>query len=123
MTVLVPPDRPRAVRQSSRAARDPACRGVRHATPAGGPAGPPRPLRPRRVSICARVVRATAAEPAGRPDREEGLVDPTGPTAVGTPAAPPASADEVVEHAPDGLAVIDEDARFIEANPAAVRLC
>ncbi|WP_324277035.1 PAS domain-containing protein [Blastococcus brunescens] len=33
-----------------------------------------------------------------------------------------ASAD-VVEHAPDGLAVIDADGRFVEANPAAVQLC
>jgi signal transduction histidine kinase len=30
---------------------------------------------------------------------------------------------ELVEHAPEGLAVIDADARFVEANPAAVALC
>jgi hypothetical protein len=29
----------------------------------------------------------------------------------------------VLEHAPEGLAVIDAEARFVEANPAAVRLC
>ncbi|WP_138758871.1 sensor histidine kinase [Modestobacter altitudinis] len=50
-------------------------------------------------------------------------MDPTGPTAVDTSAASPSAADEVVEHAPDGLAVIDHEARFLEANPAAVRLC
>ncbi|WP_138732242.1 PAS domain-containing sensor histidine kinase [Modestobacter excelsi] len=50
-------------------------------------------------------------------------MDPTGPTAVGTRAASPAPAEEVVEHAPDGLAVIDGEARFLDANPAAVRLC
>ncbi|SFF67822.1 sensor histidine kinase [Blastococcus tunisiensis] len=33
------------------------------------------------------------------------------------------SDDEVVRHAPDGLAVIDAEARFVEANPAAVLLC
>ena len=31
--------------------------------------------------------------------------------------------DDVVQHAPDGLAVIDADARFVDANPAAVLLC
>jgi signal transduction histidine kinase len=30
---------------------------------------------------------------------------------------------ELVEHAPEGLAVIDAEARFVEANPAAVALC
>ena len=30
---------------------------------------------------------------------------------------------ELVEHAPEALAVIDADARFVEANPAAVVLC
>ncbi|MGY2003443.1 ATP-binding protein [Blastococcus sp. SYSU DS1024] len=35
----------------------------------------------------------------------------------------PTSDDEVVRYAPDGLAVIDADARFVEANPAAVLLC
>ena len=33
------------------------------------------------------------------------------------------SGDDVVRHAPDGLAVIDADARFVDANPAAVLLC
>ena len=28
-----------------------------------------------------------------------------------------------MRHAPDGLAVIDADARFVDANPAAVLLC
>jgi signal transduction histidine kinase len=37
--------------------------------------------------------------------------------AVGTTPA------EMVEHAPEGLAVIDAEARFVEANPAAVLLC
>jgi signal transduction histidine kinase len=50
-------------------------------------------------------------------------VDPAGPTAVGTSADQLTSADEVVVHAPDGLAVIDAEGRFIDANPAAVRLC
>jgi signal transduction histidine kinase len=43
--------------------------------------------------------------------------------AVGTSTAPATSSDEVVEHAPDGLAVIDAEARFVDANPAAVLLC
>jgi PAS domain S-box-containing protein len=43
--------------------------------------------------------------------------------AVGTSTAPATSSDEVVEHAPDGLAVIDAEGRFVEANPAAVVLC
>jgi signal transduction histidine kinase len=50
-------------------------------------------------------------------------MDTTGPPALGTSAAPRSAADDVVEHAPDGLAVIDDEARFIDANPAAVRLC
>jgi signal transduction histidine kinase len=33
------------------------------------------------------------------------------------------AAAEVVAHAPEGLAVLDADGRFAEANPAAVRLC
>jgi signal transduction histidine kinase len=32
-------------------------------------------------------------------------------------------AEVVVRHAPDGLAVIDAEARFVEANPAAVSMC
>ncbi|MCW2579206.1 MAG: putative domain S-box protein [Blastococcus sp.] len=37
--------------------------------------------------------------------------------------APLTSDDEVVRHAPDGLAVIDAEARFVHANPVAVQLC
>lgn len=40
---------------------------------------------------------------------------------IGTPARPPA--EEIVQHAPDGLAVIDAEARFVDANPAAAQLC
>ena len=43
--------------------------------------------------------------------------------AVATSTAPSTSDDEVVRHAPDGLAVIDAEARFVDANPVAVRLC
>lgn len=43
--------------------------------------------------------------------------------AVAEPTAPATSADEVVRYAPDGLAVIDAEARFVQANPAAVLLC
>jgi PAS domain S-box-containing protein len=46
-----------------------------------------------------------------------------GRSAVGTPPVPVPSGDEVVRHAPDGLAVIDAQARFVDANPAAVALC
>jgi signal transduction histidine kinase len=46
-----------------------------------------------------------------------------GRLAVGLANAPATSHDEVVQHAPDGLAVIDAEARFIDANPAAVHLC
>ncbi|TFV82867.1 GAF domain-containing protein [Blastococcus sp. CT_GayMR20] len=42
--------------------------------------------------------------------------------AGGTRTAPVTS-DEMVWHAPDGLAVVDAEARFVEANPAAVLLC
>ena len=42
---------------------------------------------------------------------------------MGATTAPVVSADDVVTHAPDGLAVVDADARFVDANPAAVRLC
>ena len=50
-------------------------------------------------------------------------MDPAGRLALDAPAASCTSAGEVVEHAPDGLAVIDAEARFLDANPAAVRLC
>ena len=40
---------------------------------------------------------------------------------VAPSTAPSTSADEVVRHAPDGIAVIDAEARFVDANPAAVR--
>ena len=43
------------------------------------------------------------------------------PADVSVAVAP--SADDVVANAPDGLAVIDADGRFVEANPVAVRLC
>ena len=36
---------------------------------------------------------------------------------------PATAAAEVVAHAPEGLAVLDGEGRFVEANPAAVRLC
>jgi signal transduction histidine kinase len=36
---------------------------------------------------------------------------------------PATAAAEVVAHAPEGLAVLDGQGRFVEANPAAVRLC
>src|SRR4051794_37123398 len=48
-------------------------------------------------------------------------LDPRGAHAP-SPAAGTVPA-ELVEHAPEGLAVIDADARFVEANPAAVALC
>ena len=48
-------------------------------------------------------------------------LDPRGAHAP-SPAAATVPA-ELVEHAPEGLAVIDADARFVEANPAAVVLC
>ena len=44
-------------------------------------------------------------------------------TGVGLSTPPITSKDEVVRHAPDGLAVIDAEARFVDANPAAVLLC
>ena len=47
-------------------------------------------------------------------------METAGRAAVGTPSAPVTSGDEVVRHAPDGLAVIDAHARFVDANPAAV---
>ena len=50
-------------------------------------------------------------------------MDRSAATALGTPSDLPTSAEEVVEHAPDGLAVIDDESRFVDANPAAVRLC
>jgi signal transduction histidine kinase len=46
-----------------------------------------------------------------------------GRSALAPSAAPRTSEEEVVRHAPDGLAVIDARARFVEANPAAVLLC
>ena len=46
-----------------------------------------------------------------------------GRSAVGLATAPITSPDEVVRHAPDGLAVIDAEARFVHANPVAVHLC
>ena len=46
-----------------------------------------------------------------------------GALSAGTDRPSAGSADDVVAHAPDGLAVIDADGRFVEANPVAVRLC
>src|SRR3954471_20752691 len=48
-----------------------------------------------------------------------------GPARTGRsrPPAPAIPAGEVVASPPDGLAVIDADARFVDANPAAVQLC
>ncbi|WP_245887925.1 sensor histidine kinase [Geodermatophilus tzadiensis] len=46
-----------------------------------------------------------------------------GRVVLAAPATPLTPGDEVVRYAPDGLAVIDAEARFVEANPAAVRLC
>ncbi|NEM07045.1 GAF domain-containing protein [Geodermatophilus normandii] len=46
-----------------------------------------------------------------------------GRATVGTTTGPVTSAEEVVRQAPDGLAVIDGQARFVDANPAAVLLC
>jgi PAS domain-containing protein len=40
-----------------------------------------------------------------------------GGAVLGTPAR--TSAEEIVRHAPEGLAVIDARARFVDANPAA----
>jgi PAS domain S-box-containing protein len=73
------------------------------------------------MSASPQVTRATV--PVTTPCRKEGRVEPAGPAAVGTSTAPATSHDEVVRHAPDGLAVIDADARFVDANPAAVHLC
>jgi signal transduction histidine kinase len=50
-------------------------------------------------------------------------VKAAGGTALGTAFAPVTTADDVVRHAPDGLAVIDAEARFVDANSAAVLLC
>ncbi len=46
-----------------------------------------------------------------------------GRSAVATPTVEGTSSDEVVRQAPDGLAVVDAEARFVDANPAAVVLC
>jgi PAS domain S-box-containing protein len=50
-------------------------------------------------------------------------VDFAGRAGVDTSTAPPTSGEAVVRHAPDGLAVIDAQGRFVDANPAAVLLC
>ncbi|WP_116450552.1 GAF domain-containing sensor histidine kinase [Blastococcus litoris] len=47
-------------------------------------------------------------------------MEPRGRVAVAPSAT---SDDDVVRHAPDGLAVIDSGGRFVEANPAAAHLC
>ncbi len=46
-----------------------------------------------------------------------------GQAAFVAPTAPAISSDEVMRHAPEGEAVIDAEARFVHANPAAVLLC
>jgi PAS domain S-box-containing protein len=55
----------------------------------------------------------------------EGATVDTGARGATTPlpAGSGTAAAELVEHAPDGLAVIDAGARFVEANPAAALLC
>jgi signal transduction histidine kinase len=66
---------------------------------------------------------AVGGDGAGHREQEEAAVDldPRGATHPSpAPARVPA---ELVEHAPEGLAVIDADAHFVEANPAAVVLC
>ena len=52
-----------------------------------------------------------------------GPVAAAGGTAVGATTARGVSAEDVVRNAPDGLAVVDADACFVDANPAAVLLC
>jgi signal transduction histidine kinase len=51
------------------------------------------------------------------------VVESAGSVAVGSRTAAGVTAADVVRHAPDGLAVIDADARFVDANTAAVLLC
>src|SRR4051812_1400892 len=48
---------------------------------------------------------------------------PGGRAALAPSTTPAVTDDEVLRHAPDGLAVIDARARFVDANPAAVVLC
>jgi signal transduction histidine kinase len=55
--------------------------------------------------------------------QEDGAVDLDRRGATGAPHTAGTLPAELVEHAPEGLAVIDADARFLEANPAAVLLC
>jgi len=50
-------------------------------------------------------------------------METAGSIAVGARTAPDVPAADVVRHAPDGLAVVDADARFVDANAAAVLLC
>ncbi|GAA0899348.1 ATP-binding protein [Pseudonocardia zijingensis] len=42
---------------------------------------------------------------------------------AGTPTTPPVSWSQLAEHAPDGLAIVDADGRFLQLNAAAVALC
>ena len=66
---------------------------------------------------------ASAQVPCGREEGGVG-VDLDGRRAgTGGSPAPATSAGDLVAHGPDGLAVIDADARFVDANPAAVLLC
>ncbi|WP_244501297.1 sensor histidine kinase [Streptomyces sp. TP-A0874] len=52
-------------------------------------------------------------------ETQRGAEDGAGADAAGAPMA----WAELVDHAPDGLAVIDEDGRFVQLNAAAVALC
>src|SRR5690242_7984624 len=82
------------------------------------PDPPGSAARPTSIDAVART-RGYRASDSGTPeDRREGRVH------LGrTELALSVSAGDVVASAPEGLAVIDADARFVEANPAAVRLC
>jgi signal transduction histidine kinase len=55
--------------------------------------------------------------------QEEAAVDLDARGAVHPSPAVRTRPADLVEHAPEGLAVIDAHARFVEANPAAVALC
>ncbi len=77
--------------------------------------------------MVARVTRIVPARVApltgGHSEQEDGAVDLDRKGATRASPAAGTLPAELVEHAPEGLAVIDADARFLEANPAAVALC
>src|SRR4051794_7231171 len=79
----------------------------------------------RRTAAAVRSARSPPAAGGGRRGRRRGVDLGGGPTLTGRSRAPAPAipAGEVVASAPDGLAVIDADARFVDANPAAVQLC